>query len=70
MTLESKWHTRWRVKYPAGPPNQTSKSFSMEAGKVTEKQAVLHCLKFAWKVHARETGEDPPLWQRQLEDLL
>ena len=27
MTLESKWHTRWRVKYPAGPPNQKAKSF-------------------------------------------
>ena len=71
MTLESKWHTRWRVKYPAGPPSQTSKSFSMAAaGKVSEKQAVLHCLKFAWQVHIRETGEDPPLWQLQLEDFV
>ena len=71
MTLESKWHTRWRVKYPAGPRNQTSKSFSMAAaGKVSEKQAVLHCLKLAWQAHIRETGEDPPLWQLQLEDFV
>ena len=69
MTLESRWHTRWRVKYPAGPPNQTSKSFSA-AGKVTEKQAVLHCLDFAWQVHIRETLEDPPLWQLQLADFV
>ena len=70
MTLESKWHTRWRVKCPVGPPNQTSKSFSIAAGKVSEKQAVPHCLKFAWQVHIRGTGEDPPLWQLQLEDIV
>ena len=58
LTVERRWHERWRVRYSAAaPPNATSKAFSNSE---EEQQAILMCLRFAWQCHERTTGESCP----------
>lgn len=59
ITLEDKWHSRYRVRCPKAPPNQTSKCFGGASG-TTEHDAVVFCLTWAWNVHAQVTSQSCP----------
>ena len=59
LTMEDKWHTRWRCRYPCLPPNNTSKVFwDMRS----ERASQLHCLRFLWACHERATGDSDGPW--------
>ncbi|CAJ1383946.1 unnamed protein product [Effrenium voratum] len=61
ISLETKWHARWRCSYPCAPPNNTSRVFDAKEDR-SQREAQLYCLRFLWQCHARATGATDCPW--------
>lgn len=64
VSRETKFHRRWRMSYPCSDdPRSYNKCWG---GVFSETQVVHDGVRFIWRVHARETGNDDCPW---LEDI-
>jgi hypothetical protein len=62
ITTESEWHTRFRVTYPTAVLlNSTSCCYDDKCEK-SKREAMLFCLRWAWKEHTFLTEEVCP-WE-------
>lgn len=58
LSKDEALHYRFKISYPTGaPPYSTSCAWSSG---VSQRQALMHCLRWAWDHHTRVTGERPP----------
>ena len=56
LTLETEWHTRWKIVYPTRfPPGQTSCCYT-EGDANSRRSALFFCLQWAWTHHEIQTN--------------
>lgn len=61
LTLEQKWHTRWKVCYLQGQPTFSfSRVYNPDTPGACEA-AAMACIAWAWGKHTEATGEECPL---------
>lgn len=54
---DTKLHMRWSASYPtASPPHSTSQAFGVSS----DRDAMLHCLRWLWTQHAAHGGGECP----------
>ena len=59
VSQELKLASRWRVQYPRTTPGHQTFSLVYHDGP-SERRSVIACLRWAWKVHGQEGGEQCP----------
>eukprot|EP00971_Amphidinium_carterae_P309688 6154448-Amphidinium_carterae.1 len=57
LSIELKWHTRYRCEYPEPVKGSTSRSWGHQC---SQNEAAMHCVSFLWHQHWRATGEICP----------
>ena len=64
LWVESKWHHRYRGRYPKDPPNSVSKCWGES---VSKRRAALFVIQWLWSQHTQTVGEQCP-WDLEASD--
>ena len=60
ISLQTEWHTIWRIEYPkASPPYSHNVSF-VEGSAASKRKALMQALEWAWAEHFEATGQPCP----------
>ena len=62
LILDTTRHMRWQIqcRNKASPPYSHSKAFGADGAELTQRSALLQCLKWAWECHTAATGVVSP----------